>query len=117
MENSFNSAHEDLPTTFVQIKNTAAATKNHGTAVMSILGAKNNGFGLTGIAYGASLGFYGWGSNIANSIRTAADRLRSKGELGRIIRSLGQMLCVVICLHGSPACQQLFIVFMLTMCF
>lgn len=76
MENGFNASHEDLPTTFIQLNNTAATT-DHGTAVMSILGAKRNGFGVTGIAYGASLGFYGWGSNTPNSIRAAADNLNS----------------------------------------
>ena len=75
MENGFNQNHEDLPSTFVRIND--SNDSDHGTAVLSVVGALNNGIGVTGIAHGAQLGFYGWGSNTASSIVQAAGRLNA----------------------------------------
>lgn len=54
IEYSFNQTHEDLPTVQViggQLWN--GFGNDHGTAVLGELVAKNNGLGVTGIAYGA----------------------------------------------------------------
>ncbi|GGI67505.1 hypothetical protein GCM10007978_01410 [Shewanella hanedai] len=73
MENGFNSNHEDLPNTFVLRAD--ANNSDHGTAVMSIIGAKRDNKGVTGIAHGAQLGFHGWSPNIAQAILNSADYL------------------------------------------
>lgn len=73
MENSYNQNHEDLPTPFIRVNDSSDG--DHGTAVMSILGAKNDNSGIKGIAYASQLGFYGWGSNTASSISSAANSL------------------------------------------
>ncbi|WP_394391441.1 S8 family serine peptidase [Shewanella woodyi] len=73
MENGFNSNHEDLPSTFILRADTNDS--DHGTAVMSILGAKNDNKGITGIAHGAQLGFHGWSPNIAQAIVNASNYL------------------------------------------
>jgi hypothetical protein len=103
MENGFNERHEDLPTTFVRANDNSNG--DHGTAVMSVLGAKNDGQGVTGIAHNSQLGFYGWGVNASRSIREAAARLRagdvlllegqiSRGNLGDRCNDRSQAECV-----------------------
>lgn len=91
MENSYNQSHEDLPTPFIRYNDNADG--DHGTAVMSVLGAKNDNRGVKGIAYSSQLGFYGWGGNTANSIREAANNLSAgdvlllEGQINRNIYS------------------------------
>ena len=89
MEGGYNSSHEDLPTPFIRVNDNNNA--DHGTAVMSIVAAKNNGIGIKGIAYASQVGFYGWGSNTAESIRSAANNLNAGDVLileGQINRDL-----------------------------
>ncbi|ABE56946.1 peptidase S8 and S53, subtilisin, kexin, sedolisin [Shewanella denitrificans OS217] len=89
MENGFNSNHEDLPTTFVRKYD--YDDSDHGTAVLSVVGAKRDGKGVTGIAYGAQLGFHGWSPSIAQAINNAAGYL-SAGDViileGQINRNI-----------------------------
>ncbi|MCW8091824.1 S8 family peptidase [Alteromonas sp. ASW11-130] len=91
MENGYNSNHEDLPSPFIRVNDND--NDDHGTAVMSVLGARNNGIGVKGIAYGSQLGFYGWGSSTSGSIRAAADNLSAgdvmvlEGQINRNINS------------------------------
>jgi subtilisin family serine protease len=89
MEIGFNSNHEDLPNTFV--RKFDYDDNDHGTAVLSVVGAKRDGKGVTGIAYGAQLGFHGWSPSIAQAINNAADYL-SAGDIiileGQINRNI-----------------------------
>lgn len=91
MEQGYNQNHEDLPYPF--IRKNDVNDNAHGTAVMSIISAKNNGIGLTGVAYGSQVGFYGWGSDTANSIKRAADNLSEgdvlilEGQISRAVQS------------------------------
>lgn len=78
MENGYNEYHEDISAPFIRIND--SNNGDHGTAVMSIIGAKNNGFGMTGIAHGSQIGFYGWGGDIADAIAEATDYL-SPGDI------------------------------------
>jgi hypothetical protein len=64
VEYSWNAAHTDLPAVTLYGPNfydpftgIQADPDNHGTAVMGVLGSKNNGGGSTGIAYDASVAF------------------------------------------------------------
>ncbi|MDX8355789.1 S8 family peptidase [Cognatiyoonia sp. IB215182] len=59
VEQGINVSHEDLPPLFSvggQIR-PGANNRDHGTAVMGVLVAADNGYGITGIAHGAEAGF------------------------------------------------------------
>ena len=57
IETGMNATHEDLPPLFHA---TVPANSDHGTAVMGIMGAQDNGIGMTGIAPAADYGFAGF---------------------------------------------------------
>ncbi len=57
IETGMNENHDDLIPFYL---GAVPKDSNHGTAVMGILGATDNGFGVTGIASGAQIGFYGF---------------------------------------------------------
>ena len=57
IETGMNSQHEDLPALF---HSTIPKNSDHGTAVMGILGAPENGHGITGIAHASTFGFAGF---------------------------------------------------------
>ena len=89
MENGYNSNHEDLPSPFIKINDSNDA--DHGTAVLSVVAAKDNNIGVTGIAHGSQIGFYGWGGSTSTSITNAANSL-SPGDViileGQINRNI-----------------------------
>lgn len=94
-DNSFISTHEDVPPTFYnQGQNVVDGA--HGTAVLGILGGRNNGLGIKGIAYGAKFGFQG----AASTIQSHAERLAAAAmqldagdvlliEVGKKVNALG----------------------------
>ncbi len=57
IETGMNAPHEDLPRLFHA---TVPLNSDHGTAVMGIMGAQDNGYGMTGIAPAAEYGFAGF---------------------------------------------------------
>jgi len=57
IETGFNENHEDLTPFWV---GAVPVDSDHGTAVMGILGAPDNGYGVVGIAHEAQIGFYGF---------------------------------------------------------
>lgn len=57
VETGMNATHEDLPSLF---HSTIPKDSDHGTAVMGIMGALENDFGVTGIASEANFGFAGF---------------------------------------------------------
>lgn len=66
-----NTAHEDLPAFFAV--EAGGTNKPHGTAVAGIVAARNNGLGLKGIAYNASVGMkLSTAMNTADTLETAA---------------------------------------------
>jgi uncharacterized repeat protein (TIGR03803 family) len=81
IEHSYNASHRDLPSV-VNLTPDAVDPENdnnHGTAVLGIIGAVQNGWGTTGIAYGATLCFagseYPSGTRLRWAITTAASKL------------------------------------------
>lgn len=59
VENNWNLDHEDLPSgseSFFAFTGLNIGDTNHGTAVLGVVGARENGYGLTGIAPRAELG-------------------------------------------------------------
>jgi uncharacterized repeat protein (TIGR03803 family) len=82
VEYSFNSSHEDLPS-IVNLDTNAIDPfddNNHGTATLGEMSALENGWGITGIGYGASFYFAGAnytnGYDVGRGITTAASALR-----------------------------------------
>lgn len=91
LENGLDHLHEDLPSLFYRSND--ANNSDHGTAVVSVMGAKRDSRGITGIAYRSQFGFRGWGSSTAGSISAAASRLNAgdimilEGQINRNIQS------------------------------
>jgi serine protease len=83
VEYSFNSNHLDLPA-IVNLTPDAVDPfddNNHGTATLGEISALENGWGTTGIGYGAAIYFagaeYSSGYNVGSGITTAASHLRA----------------------------------------
>jgi hypothetical protein len=96
VEEFWNADHEDLPSLFHErdhcgsldpsICDDAPIPKDHGTAVLGVLTGIRNGYGITGIAHGADVGYesivrnltppplgnWGYIRNVADSINQAA---------------------------------------------
>lgn len=109
LENGWNFDHEDLPLTGADLlsgNNSAAASdRNHGTAVAGELVGRRNGFGVTGISYGASLKVVSWSSQsaataieFASNAVSAGDVLLLEGQIrgpsGNTCTSMDQSGCV-----------------------
>jgi hypothetical protein len=85
IEIDWNLNHEDFSVRFLGPQRVVPAGRvdsgSHGTAVLGILGAQRNGFGVTGIAYGSTL--YAVAANTASgydpaaAITTALETLRA----------------------------------------
>jgi serine protease len=75
VEGAWRTTHEDLPPLFHQggTQINDLSWRNHGTAVLGIMVAPANGYGMTGIANGASAGYESVGSqSTASAITNAA---------------------------------------------
>ena len=78
MEQGFNLEHRDLPKNFGGLiqGNNRETSKNHGTAVIGVLGADDNGFGVTGISHNSKIRAISYsGSSTSQTIIDAADEL------------------------------------------
>ncbi|MBN8232132.1 S8 family serine peptidase [Corallococcus macrosporus] len=72
VENGWRTTHEDMPNLFTQI-GTLYPDSAHGTAVLGVIVGVANGYGVTGIAHGATAGVASaWGQHSASSIASAA---------------------------------------------
>jgi hypothetical protein len=72
IEWAWEAAHEDLQSRRGLVGGTPSGDTNHGTAVVGVLGAQQNGFGVTGIAHGASLGWHAVSTISSQAIEDAA---------------------------------------------
>ena len=75
VEKAWVTTHEDLPAMFYTngLQTTDPVWRNHGTAVMGVMVAGNNGYGVTGIAHEAQIGYASANSqSIANAISNAS---------------------------------------------
>jgi len=82
IEFGFDRSHEDLPDFFVDINNGNDQFRDHGTAVLGVVGAIDNGFGVTGITSDANLGFASHTPiGVAEAIRQAADAAGAGGVI------------------------------------
>jgi hypothetical protein len=87
IEYSWRLNHEDMPALFYNSGHFYDPGANpyleqvfegHGTAVLGILGAKNNGFGITGIAHNANIGVQSeFGLSRATAVCDALDNLNA----------------------------------------
>jgi hypothetical protein len=94
--------HEDLinvvvpePNQTIILLDTAPIDPNHGTAVLGVIGAEDNDFGITGIAHGATLRFYP-----SVSIEEG-ERLESAMTNAIIDLVEGDIICLPIGLDGN----------------
>ncbi|WNG23055.1 S8 family serine peptidase [Cystobacter fuscus] len=88
VEGAWNSRHEDLPAFFYwggeQFQ--GVDWRDHGTAVMGVMVGQDNGYGITGIANGASAGHQGIATqSMASAIQHAA---RAAGRGGVVLVEL-----------------------------
>ena len=94
-DNSVRSSHEDVPQ-LVHNHGGNAVGSEHGTAVLGIVGARDNGYGILGIAHKANFAFQG----AAGALGSHAERLIAAGmklgkgdvlltEIGKKIGALG----------------------------
>jgi subtilisin family serine protease len=56
VERGWNLTHEDLPGAFFQAGFNSSGSRQHGTAVLGVMAAGENGFGMTGISPQARIG-------------------------------------------------------------
>ncbi len=83
MERGFNLTHEDHQANFGGLisGNNRPGSRNHGTAVLGVIGGDENSFGITGISPGANLRAISyWGTSTSQTIIDAADEL-SAGDI------------------------------------
>ncbi|SYZ73313.1 Serine protease, subtilase family (modular protein) [Candidatus Zixiibacteriota bacterium] len=81
IEFGWNDTHEDLGQALGKIIVGGGGPDDHGTAVLGEMIATNNGFGVTGIAYGADVGMVSVATlDLASAIMTAIDNL-NPGDL------------------------------------
>ena len=66
IEVGYNDKHKDLNLFYIGYN--SHLDTNHATAVLGILGALENNFGITGIAYKAKLGFYGFDAGMKDEV-------------------------------------------------
>ena len=66
IEVGYNEKHKDLNLFYVGYN--SHLNINHATAVLGILGALENNFGITGIAHKAKLGFYGFDAGMKDEV-------------------------------------------------
>ena len=75
VEGAWRTTHEDLPSLFHQggTQYNDLGWRNHGTAVLGVLAAPSNGYGMTGIVHQAVVGYESIGSqSTASAIMNAA---------------------------------------------
>ena len=75
VEGAWKTSHEDLPAMFHTggTQYSDPDWRNHGTAVMGVMVAGNNGYGVTGIAHSAQIGYEALGNGAAaNAITNAS---------------------------------------------
>lgn len=80
MERGFNLTHEDIRENFGGLisGNNRPGSRNHGTAVLGVIGGDENSFGITGISPTANLRAISyWGSSTSQTIIDAADELNA----------------------------------------
>ena len=87
-EGDWELAHEDRPSNLLGVVFGPAAwpgaDRDHGTAVMGVVAAADNGFGVTGIAPDASVGMIRFEVNFTNTwktIRDATDQVMRAGDI------------------------------------
>ncbi len=80
MERGFNLTHEDIRENFGGLisGNNRPGSRNHGTAVLGVMGGDENSFGITGISPKANMRAISyWGTSTSQTIIDAADELNA----------------------------------------
>lgn len=107
VEQGINVTHEDLPPLFSVGGQIRPASRNHGTAVMGVLVAADNGYGITGIAHGAEAGFEShFGPTTDADAINAAAALLDAGDIILIEVQRGGPANGQTCPAGCGACAE-----------
>jgi serine protease len=78
IEYGWNLGHEDMPAVLLAMGVNDPTYRQHGTAVLGVVGAAENTYGVSGIAPETSLGVSSvWGYDVAAAINDGASYLRS----------------------------------------
>jgi serine protease len=85
VENGWRTSHEDLPALFYNNSYGSLTSANHGTAVLGVLGAVDNAYGMTGIANQAQLGIDYAGSGPDTEIADSIVRATAAVGVGGVI--------------------------------
>ncbi len=108
IEGGWNEAHEDVPSLFYQngSESQDPLWVNHGTAVISLVGAPANGYGVEGIASNALIGTESFSSGIAAAVTNAAVVAGEGGVILLELQSSGPSALVCNANYTSDNCAK-----------
>ncbi|MBN8226062.1 S8 family serine peptidase [Corallococcus macrosporus] len=91
IEGDWRTTHEDMPPLFIQMgtPHTDLIWRNHGTAVLGEVVGTANGYGVTGIAHGATAGVSSYLQGTAAAISNAAAAVEPGGVILIELHMLG----------------------------
>ncbi|HEY6137008.1 MAG TPA: S8 family serine peptidase [Thermoanaerobaculia bacterium] len=99
VENGWRTTHEDLPALFYNYSAGSLASASHGAAVLGILGAVDNAYGMTGIANQAQLGIDSVGGATDTEIADSIVRATAAVGVGGIVLIEQEL---IVSLYGAP---------------
>ncbi|MCV2885531.1 S8 family serine peptidase [Aestuariibacter sp. AA17] len=101
IESGFNFNHEDIKPAFY-FDGTNGADRDHGTAVVGVVGAKRDNQGVTGISYNAQVGAQAPGGSFSSRILDAGNTVGNGGVV--IIEAHQQSGIHTVCSCNEPQC-------------
>lgn len=108
VEGAWNAQHEDLPILFYQggQPTTVAGWLDHGTAVLGVMIAPDNGYGVTGIVSGAQAGYHSFEPHgNASAIANAAIAAGPGGIVLIELQMTGPPTPSSFCSCSAPCCD------------
>ena len=105
IEFNWRTTHEDLPSLFRQ-GGTPSGSRDHGTAVLGVMVAPNNGYGVTGIVHQALAGYESISSqSVSNAIMNAAMAVGVSGVVLIELHDHGPATPNSSCNCSGPQCD------------
>lgn len=102
VEFAWQETHEDFPDFFTNLGynySSSLSARNHGTPVLGIIGAVDNGFGTTGISSDAKIGT----STVVHKISTEAYISYAQGIINAVnVLGVGDVLIIELQQNGKP---------------
>lgn len=105
IEVGFEDLHEDLAQPFFNDENSRADV-NHGTAVWGVIHAKNNEYGITGIAHQAQFGIFGFEEGMQAEVDAAYIKAITRGiKRATQVLSAGDVLVIEQHMEGPDTAK------------